>query len=492
MRFIFLCAGLAMIVYTLTAVYSTGYYRPDEHYQIVEFAGLKSGVNVPGDLAWEYSEQIRSAFQPLIAVLVFGVLKQCGITDPYWQVMGLRLLSLVFALSVILYFVKSTLYLVATPYKRAYIFLSLFLWFLPFLNVRFSSESWSGLSFLLALALVQPRETWKPYHFVLAGACLGCSFLFRFQSSILIAGLLCWLWFNTRLNRKMFFLLAVTMIVVILGGMLIDNWFYGAWVCTSLNYFRSNIMEDTASSFGTYPWYFFVFTIVRRPFLPFGLIILVSLVTLIFRRRDNFIVWVVLPFLLIHSYIPHKENRFLFPLINLVPLMIILATQEWTKLGFLKLAFLQRLRPFFLASLVAVNFIFLTAMAFRPAGNSSKSITEYIHRHYKKQPINLLITTASNPYMPYGGLKENFYRDDSVSITNLDWYGLDTTKIIQHQEKNLLVLLSGEYETAKNRSLIDSLHFRMEQQSIPAWIQTLTKFYDPAENKKTYLLFVHE
>ncbi|WP_106831233.1 hypothetical protein [Parabacteroides pacaensis] len=42
-----------LVIYFLIAIHSSGYYHPDEHFQIIEFAGLKAGWNQAADLPWE-------------------------------------------------------------------------------------------------------------------------------------------------------------------------------------------------------------------------------------------------------------------------------------------------------------------------------------------------------------------------------------------------------------------------------------------------------
>jgi phosphatidylinositol glycan class B len=71
-------AGLLLIgaIYLLTAIHSNGFHHPDEHYQIVELAGLKGGWNTGANLTWEYDAQIRPALQPMIALgatIVFNI-----------------------------------------------------------------------------------------------------------------------------------------------------------------------------------------------------------------------------------------------------------------------------------------------------------------------------------------------------------------------------------------------------------------------------------
>jgi len=86
-----LIAGV--LFHLATARMSTGFYYPDEHFQILEFAGLKLGFNQPGDLAWEYAAHIRPNLQPWLAYTAISGLDQIGLTEPFAQARVLRFLS---------------------------------------------------------------------------------------------------------------------------------------------------------------------------------------------------------------------------------------------------------------------------------------------------------------------------------------------------------------------------------------------------------------
>ena len=184
--------SLAVVVYIITAINSKGYYHADEQYQIIEFAGIKLGTHTPHDLAWEYTSSIRSATMPTICYGLFSVFNLLHLTDPYTQTALLRIVMALLSLLAIHLFVRSSSSSILPPYRTVYLLLSFFLWFIPFLNVRFSSESLSGISFLLAIALFQFQKE-KKYQFIFVGALLGFSFLCRFQSGFLSLGFLAWM-----------------------------------------------------------------------------------------------------------------------------------------------------------------------------------------------------------------------------------------------------------------------------------------------------------
>jgi phosphatidylinositol glycan class B len=142
---------IAILVYLFTAFLSEGYYHPDEHFQLLEFANFKRGLTVEYKLPWEYREQIRSSFQPWIAFSMIKILQFTGIENPHIYILILRLITAILSIYVINRFYMNNFKQFNPNYWTMYLLLSYFLWFLPFINVRFSGETWSGLFFIFAI-----------------------------------------------------------------------------------------------------------------------------------------------------------------------------------------------------------------------------------------------------------------------------------------------------------------------------------------------------
>src|ERR1043165_6338265 len=77
----------------LASVFSVGYYHPDEHFQILEFAALKLHLTTADQLPWEYQYSMRPAIQPALAVLVFNVFSFLHADNPFTIAMILRMMS---------------------------------------------------------------------------------------------------------------------------------------------------------------------------------------------------------------------------------------------------------------------------------------------------------------------------------------------------------------------------------------------------------------
>ncbi|MEO9209764.1 MAG: hypothetical protein ABI208_01625 [Ginsengibacter sp.] len=484
--------AIAFIVYLVTAINSKGYFHYDEHYQIIEFANLKLGVNKPLDLAWEYKAQIRPAIQPAICVVMFKMLQGAGIADVYTLALSLRLLTLLLALTAISLFVHSSLHLIEPKFQKPYILLSYLLWFLPFINVRFSSETWSGLFFLLAVAILQLNLSKQKKFVALAGLLLGLSFLCRFQSAILILGLLGWLIVIRKESKQKILIIIGAACASLFVGFAIDGWFYQNLVFTPWNYFNFNILKGGASAFGILPWNYYFGTILREPTVPIGILIFVCICILIYKKPTLLVLWVILPFLAIHSIIPHKEDRFLFPVINFIPLLMVMGCQEIriNKNNFRYRVY--RLSVFiFLTLLMVINLLGLIVMASRPMGNGAKAITYYIHNNYKGKQVNLIYDTNTNPYNPLYllPLKERFYKDENVKEINMQELLEREDTTIHNNQTNLFVFEKNNIDDPNFEKIINKYNLKLKTQSIPKWVELISQYYDNFDSQRIIMLF---
>lgn len=483
---------VAAIVFFITAYNSHGYYHPDEHYQIVEFAQFKLGIINPETLAWEYRHQIRPTLQPMVCYTVFKVLHALNIENPYHQALCLRLLTAIFALIAIHFFVQQTKHLFKNQViQKGYILLSYFLWFIPFLSVRFASETWSGLLFLLGLTLVLKNSN-KKTTFLSIGILLGCSFLFRFQIAFAIFGLFLWFFFINKTKINALIVIGIGFLFVVVLGICLDSWFYGNFVFAPWNYFYSNIVNDKASSFGVSPWYFYFTKIISFPNYIVGICVALSMVILLIKRPKNIFLWCFIPFLLAHSIIPHKEERFIFPLAYLFAVMLT------TAYGFLH-DFIQKrtltkvLNYVFLIIFAVVNITGLLVMSQNGPEKGKIVMTKYVYDNYKDRPINLLFFNNSNPYNPWHLRPIRFYSPDNLQnqiyISNLE--ELNNYLPVEGYE-TLLFIKKSDWQNTDITSTLKERGYIFKQQSVPVWVEKMYRCHDNFPEMWIYTLYVYE
>ncbi|MFZ1693988.1 MAG: hypothetical protein WAT74_12380 [Flavobacteriales bacterium] len=362
---------MGVLALLCAAIFSEGVHHADEHYQILEFAGWKLGITPADQLPWEFAERMRPALQPAIAVLVHRTLALFGEPDPFVVAMLLRMLAAALTFSAAILLLRGQLRdnpaLHEIGWLKLYLFLAFLLWFGVYCGVRFSSEGFSAALFAMGFAVVVHRKPdGRDWPLLFAGLLLGSAVVARFQMALMVAGLLAWCIFITRMRWSAMGLIVVGGLVSVGLGALIDRWFYGEWVFTAWNYIELNVIQGKAAEFGTHPWWHYFAAIFERAVPPFSLLFLAPPLVLFALRRRSALTWAVLPFLLGHMLIGHKEYRFMFPAVPLLPALVVgglHAMEERGWFGWLKVGAKHVLRT----ALLVVHVPLLLVVLFKPA-----------------------------------------------------------------------------------------------------------------------------
>jgi len=464
--------AIAVIVFGVTAFNSHGFYHGDEHFQIVEFAGLKLGTHFPHDLVWEFKEQIRPTLQPTICFVFLNLFISVGIADPYAQMFLLRLMTALFAIVVITRFIKVTEGHIEDKLKLPYYLLSFFLWFVPLISVRFSSETLSGLFFLLALSVIL-KKLRTSFHFFNTGLLLGISFLFRFQIGFAIAGLGMWLLLINRIKSKDILLLIHSFLMVLMFGTAIDCWFYSELVFTPWNYIKVNLLEGVAAAFSTSPWYYYLEKLVTYPSSFIGIPLVLCTVLILIAKPKSLVLWCIFFFIAGHSMFSHKEERFLFSLVYLFPWVLIEGYSIIRKL----ISVPMLAKTLGIAGsivFIAVNAIGLVAMSRKSAGLGRLEIIRHIHRNYGDKPINLIFCKWANPYNPWG-TPMKFYTEDNIAYHEIDNMCELNDSLFNPEAINLFVLRKMDVDRKKCPEMFNRYQLKLSERSAPEWIEDLNK-----------------
>jgi len=305
-----------------------------------------------------------------------------------------------------------------------YACLSFFIWFIPFASVRFSSETWSGILFLIGLSFLFGEDNYSKRNSYLAGLFTGLSFLCRFQTGFMIVGMVAWLIFVKKYSLSKLADVIVPIFTVIQIGVALDSVFYGEYVVTFWKYFKANIIEDVASNYGVSPWWTILVYLIKQPLLPIGILIVLSYVIVSVGSVKSPVVWCTLPFILVHTLIPHKELRFLFPLVWFVPFTIMLAiTQVLTLKRFFTVKYLRIINIGMLGIaglLIILNTAALAQSISTPVGYRQKWLSKKIRDDFKGNPVKILHTSYGNPFEPWPILDEKFYSEENISYQKID------------------------------------------------------------------------
>jgi len=447
-----IAAGFVALM--LAAFSSIGFLQSDEHFQLIEFGAMKLGLVDSSELAWEYHAKMRPGFQPAIMVVGHRLLHAVGIESPFAVVWFLRIFSglVSFCATLLLYLAFRERYQ-WDGYRSWFLFLSFLFWGAIFVGVRFSSEGWSGSFFLIGFALyfMTRKSTWKMY--LMIGFLLGFAYLFRYQVGLLVFGFFLWLLVIEREKWKNLSLLASGVIVMVGVGVLIDYWFYGDWTFTLLHYFDQNIVEDRVSDFGLDPWYYYLMVIFLMLIPPFSLVPLSLFGATLIKKPTHVLIFCLVPFLLVHNLIGHKEHRFLFPLVGLIPLLISEGMRLFVDSKHLRSRLVRIALPVFLV----FNTIPLLTVTFLPLDLTTPLYKE-VYNNYL-EPANLYY----RKFDPYErALPIRYYRRDNV------------TTVCRPDFNTILINPNKTQLLATRRALKpDDVKFEytLKYKALPDWVQ---------------------
>ncbi len=356
---------IAVVVYAITAWFSVGYHHPDEHHQLLEFAATQLDLRDAQTLPWEFEQQMRPTFQVYVAVGAYQVMEFVGLGNPFWVATFLRFISAALSLLALWLFAEN--YKTKWSWRGAYplfLVLTLLLWFNVFNHVRFSSENWSGTFFMIGFAWLIRDGQKRFYQWLSIGLLLGLSFLFRYQSILLIGGLALWLLVVQKMPWRNWLVILAGGVLTFWVGWLSDLYFYGEPVFSFYNYLEQNLLEGKAAEFGVEPWWYYASQVVQNGVPPFSLFYLAAFLWVIVSKPKGVLTWTILPFILVHSITAHKELRFLFPVMGFVGLFMVEALDDlfqrkpnWpASIGF------RSIKGIYLG----VNYLILVVVCFKP------------------------------------------------------------------------------------------------------------------------------
>ncbi len=471
---------LSILVLVITCIFSVGYHHFDEHFQLLEFASIKLGLNTPEELPWEYHEQMRPAFQPFIVYCLAKTLSVLSLDDPFTITLVLRLLSATLSFIALL-----LLYRTFKPkikdeqLNRWFLFMSFFFWLGMYNAVRFSSEGWAASLFTIGLCLYinlrEPRFKFLPKKplsaYLLIGLILGGAFLSRYQAGFLIVGLGAWMLFLGREKFKHLFIILFGILVMFGVGVLLDRWLYGEWTLSTWNYLDVNILQDKAAKFGESPWYHYFVEFILHGIPPFSLALLLGLLYFIVRYRKSPLTWSIVPFLLIHFMIGHKELRFLFPVVIFLPLLFILSVQD-LKSSWQQKPVLSKSLGVFVSIFFVVNGLLLGIVMFKPA-DTHISVYRSIYTNYD-EPITLYYVDIN----PFDRIKNiHFYRRPNLELKHVT--SLDSLQQIKG-ERFLVVLTPQSKEdwfTKDKKMVFQTYPDWVHQINYGGWIERSKAWY---------------
>ncbi len=468
-----------LLLFLVAAIMSAGFLHPDEHFQILEFANYKLGGTGSQNLTWEYQEQMRPTFQVWIAYSLCKYMKFFHCFNPFIAAMVLRLITGLLMWLVLEQFAQRFKSELKTNSGSKWFIVLLFLtWFIPFIAVRFSSEVFSTIGFTAALLIYfrkkSSRKTTLGY--ALVGFMMALAFIVRYQAGFMIFGLVAWMLFIKKEKLATLLKIFSGFMIGVGIGILSDHWFYGEWTSTAYNYFFQNLIANKASEFGTSPVWYYALQTPLLVFPLFGLVIIPCIIIFCIQNPRHSFVWIMVPFLLVHHIIGHKELRFMIPMIPFVIFAIVATMEKITWIRKMKWA----LYPF-----LVINCLALIIRTILPADDQN-GLYRAIYKNYRnhwivyadKDKYNLLINDEPNKthrdlnqefYMPPTFLKQKYTTEEDLDI--ILFHRNQATIIIsrkQHYETHLKAHL--EKLDLQPKVVFETYHHHLEFMNFNEWM----------------------
>jgi phosphatidylinositol glycan class B len=420
---------LAIALYVVAAYLHVGYVHADEYYQVFQFAAVKVGLHVLS-MPWEYSAAMRSTLLPVVIVVIYKFYALFTSPDPFVMGFIMRIIASIISLSSIIIMLRVFLPTINGELSKKYLcLLALFTLTGVYFNIHYCSENISGSFILIGFSLLFANFKSPVLKYILIGLCFAIAFTARFQIGFFIFGILAWLVIIKRLELKLFIILLSSLIIsIVLFNIVLDYWYYGHWTITAWNYFKQNILLNKVNGYKSEPWFYFVY--MGASIVPFGLLYVISSILLFAYKPRHPLTWALLPFIVVHSLISHKEIRFMVPIINFMPLCLMYAVEiVRDKFGIKLLAWQKTIK-----TLWWINCLSLVAMAIPPT--TEMPLYKYLYKNYRL-PIDYYFLT-------YGGSDVDFYkRQDLIShkIDKVEDIKCDSTRPC------LLALTCGQVQT---------------------------------------------
>ncbi|CAL1542889.1 unnamed protein product [Lymnaea stagnalis] len=284
-------------------------YVPDEYWQSVEVAHKM--VFGYGYLTWEWREGLRGYSYPLIFAFFFKILEFLGLDSRMMLIKLPRLIQGAIAAYGDLQLYKLSSKLSGRATAQWSLLCQLFSWFTIYCCTRTLTNSTEATLVIASLSYFPwpdyPSKSNDVYKFL---ALAALSVIVRPTSALVWIFLCAWHLQRVRGSPVFSGVLSayVTVGILALGSSaVIDRIWYGYWTFVQLNFLLFNVIKGGASIYGVHPWHWYFFqgfpVILGTFILPF--------IVGVWRAKNKALAWIIFWILATHSFLPHKEFRFI-------------------------------------------------------------------------------------------------------------------------------------------------------------------------------------
>jgi hypothetical protein len=382
---------LALFFRVLAVIFSPGFAMSDDHFLVIHVANQW----LTGIPLW-FNQEVaagHSIIYPGLHYILFYILNMLGIVNPKILMIIVRLLHAVFSMLTVIYGYKIALKIAdQKTANRVGLLLAIF-WLAPFMSVRNLIEVVCIPPLVIGAYLLLPgEEKQKAYIGLVAGIIIAFAFIIRYQSLVIIGVIGLVLLFEKQ--WKIFWLYALGVLLTAFCVQGVADWIAWGYPFASL---KQYIVYNLANrhNYVTGPWYQYLALLIGVFIPPVSLYLLYGCTRM--WKRAALIFWPVLIFLLMHSYFPNKQERFILPV---YPFIIILGVAGWNLLRD-EQAWLHRLHRFIKGSWIwfwSVNFILLMVLTFN---YGKKSQIEPMHFFRTQEDTRGIIVEYNRSGLPW-------------------------------------------------------------------------------------------
>ncbi len=317
-----LVLGLGIFCRILLALFDRSFHYMDEHWQVMEPAG--SFIFGKWSQTVEWHEGLRNWTYPWIVSRVMLFCQLLGINDTFFLLVATRLFHAIFGVLSVLFSYRLANFLIKDfEFSNAYkilipFFAGLFVAVFPFsiyCGVHTHGEMLGAFFVLLAFYFYLQKKYW------FTGICLSLAFVLKIDLAVmgLVAGLVTFIHQPKNKKIKISLQLALPAVVFALLIGYVDKITWGTWFHSVLGHARVNLVDEVGNQWGVSPWYwhfYYFLTFVGLPGLV-GLLYFLAQPLLKKQLSKNVLIgWLwVIGFILVFSFIAHKEKRFLAPIL---------------------------------------------------------------------------------------------------------------------------------------------------------------------------------
>ena len=395
---------IALVLRLIAVIFSKGYGMHDDHFLVIETAQswLDGAAYNNWFLQGEHAgtPAILNFYYAGFHYLLFFLLERLGISDPQAKMYVVRFLHALWSLLIVFYGYKITEKLAGEKTARKTGLLLAALWLMPFFSVRNLVETVCVPFLMIGFwkLLESPSKKRPLLQVFSASIFFGLAFTLRYQTLIIPAGIgLVW-FFQKKWKECM--VLASGIILLILATQGVTDWIIWGRPFTDLTIYISHNISHRFD-YTVSPWYTYLLVILGVLIPPVSLMLLAGFFN---SWKKNALMFIpVFLFLVLHSYFPNKQERFILPIF---PFLVILGMVGWEEIKE-RFAFWKKQKKLLSAFWIFFWIINLGLLAFFTPMYSKKARVEAMTYLSKYDRIKALVTEDVN--RPYANMLPLFY-----------------------------------------------------------------------------------